>query len=140
IFWVAGPQPSLSQNVRSWSTTLSLEHKLSEQVPLEFGPALDLGAAKITVDDTKAYQHILGMGSSFDHSTCSNLSKLNSKDREAVLRSLLDPSPGIGLNLMRICIGTSDFTGDPWYSYDDMPSGKTDSELSHFSIAKDRVY
>src|SRR5262249_48955285 len=54
--------------------------------------------------------------------------------------NLLGHWPGINLNLMRICIGTSDFTGDPWYSYDDIPAGRTDPELSHFSIAKDRSY
>src|SRR5262249_40052814 len=83
---------------------------------------------------------ILGMGSSLDHSTCYNLSKLSEKDREVVLRNLLGLWPGINLNLMRICIGTSDFTGDPWYSYDNTPLGKMDPELSHFSIAKDRSY
>jgi beta-glucosidase len=44
------------------------------------------------------------------------------------------------MNFMRICIGTPDFTGDPWYSYDDLPPGKTDPELKHFSINKDQAY
>jgi glucosylceramidase len=62
------------------------------------------------------------------------------KDREAVVERLVSPKTGIGMNLMRICIGTPDFTGDPWYSYDDLPPGQTDSELHRFSIDKDRTY
>jgi O-glycosyl hydrolase len=53
---------------------------------------------------------------------------------------LADPETGIGMNLMRIRIGTPDFTGDPWYSYDDVPKGQTDETLEHFSIEKDRRY
>jgi O-glycosyl hydrolase len=52
----------------------------------------------------------------------------------------VDPVNGIGMNLMRICIGTPDFTGDPWYSYDDVPAGQTDIPLEKFSIEKDRLY
>src|SRR5262249_20780398 len=51
-----------------------------------------------------------------------------------------NPSTGIGMNLLRICIGTSDFAGEDWYSYDDLPSGETDPDLRKFSIGRDRAY
>ncbi len=35
-------------------------------------------------------------------------------------------------------LGPPDFTGDPWYSYDDPPAGQTNPELKHFSVEKDR--
>ena len=41
---------------------------------------------------------------------------------------------------MRLCMGTPDFTGDPWYSYCDLPPGETDPELKQFSIERDRAY
>jgi glucosylceramidase len=41
---------------------------------------------------------------------------------------------------VRICIGTPDFTSDPWYSYNDLPPAETDPELKRFSIEKDRAY
>jgi glucosylceramidase len=44
------------------------------------------------------------------------------------------------MNLMRICIGTSDFAGEDWYSYDDLPPGQTDAQLTRFSIERDRNY
>jgi glucosylceramidase len=48
---------------------------------------------------------------------------------------------GLHLNFMRVPIGASDFTvtGVP-YSYDDLPPGRTDPQLQHFSIRHDRPY
>ena len=37
-------------------------------------------------------------------------------------------------------IGTSDFVGEPYYTYDDLPEGETDPDLAKFSIEKDRAY
>lgn len=86
------------------------------------------------------YQRILGMGASLEPTTCFNLSQLSEIDRDTVMTKLADPEQGIGMNLMRICIGTPDFTGDPWYSYCDLPEGQVDKALERFSIAKDRDY
>ncbi|HEX5193245.1 MAG TPA: glycoside hydrolase family 30 beta sandwich domain-containing protein [Solirubrobacteraceae bacterium] len=48
---------------------------------------------------------------------------------------------GIGLRFVRVPIGASDFTatGIP-YTYDDLPSGRNDPRLRHFTIAHDRAY
>lgn len=86
------------------------------------------------------FQSVTGMGASLEHSTCSNLFRMTPAERERALRLLLDPQEGIGMNLMRISLGTSDFTGDPWYSYSDLAPGETDPELRRFSIDQDRAY
>ncbi len=57
--------------------------------------------------------------------------------RKEVLKKLVDPKDGIGMDVMRITIGTSDFTAQEFYTYDDMPEGQTDPKLRHFSIQKD---
>jgi glucosylceramidase len=56
------------------------------------------------------------------------------------MSSLFGPT-GLHLNFVRVPIGASDFTrdGQP-YTYDDVPPGKTDPKLAHFSIAHDRAY
>ena len=86
------------------------------------------------------YQQMLGMGASFEHTTCSNLFRLPAAARTKAIERLVSPASGIGMNLMRVCIGTSDFCGEPWYSYSDLPPGETDPELRTFSIARDRDY
>jgi glucosylceramidase len=55
------------------------------------------------------------------------------------MRSLFDPVRGIGVSALRQPIGSSDFTDEPHYTYDDMPAGQTDFALAHFSIAHDRA-
>jgi glucosylceramidase len=130
--------------VEVWTTTQGLEKRLERQPPLEWiaGRAANPkpGDVTISVDSQQRHQRMLGMGSSLEHASCFNLSQLTPEDRRAAITRLVNPEGGIGMNLMRICIGTPDFTGDPWYSYDDLPAGESDPELQHFSIDKDRRY
>ncbi len=113
---------------------------LFAEKPLSFLKEHKTGDPVIEVDLSGKGQSILGLGASFDHATCENLSKLPKKAREEVLEKLMSPETGIGMNLMRVCIGTSDFVGEPYYTYNDLPEGETDPELTRFSIEKDRAY
>lgn len=113
---------------------------LKAESPLHFEKARKTKEPIIDVDLSKRGQSILGLGASFDHSTCENLSKLSPEKREEVIDRLVNPARGIGMNLMRVCIGASDFIGEPYYTYDDLPEGETDPELTKFSIEKDRAY
>jgi len=110
--------------------------------PLAFAekPRVGSDGRVIEIDPRKTYQTILGLGSSFEHTTCYSLFQLGPEKMDEVIERLVDPDKGIGMNLMRICIGTPDFTGEPWYSYDDMPSGERDADLERFTIEKDRAY
>lgn len=131
------------KSARWWLTTADLSQRLAEQPVLHFQTRVadDVPlAGMIVVDDTKKYQTILGLGSSLEHATCFNLSQLGSEERAEVLAKLFNPEKGIGINLARVCIGTPDFTAEPWYTYDDMPPGESDPELQHFSIVNDRRY
>jgi len=132
----ANPQPA----VEWWSSSEDLKHKLTPQPALKFAPDLSATPPRVRVDEAASCQSILGLGSSFEHSTCHNLNLLPPDRREQVIESLVHPTKGIGMSLMRICIGTPDFTASPWYTYDDMPPGQKDPELKRFSIAKDREY
>jgi glucosylceramidase len=125
--------------LQSWCSTTDLKQQLQEQAALRF----DGGSARglvLKVDESRTCQTMLGLGSSLEPSTCSNLWRLDAAERARVMNRLVNPTNGIGMNLMRICIGTPDFTGDPWYSYDDLPTGDTDPDLRRFSIARDRQY
>ena len=139
-FCVAGLQAVAQPQVHVWMTSKDLQHRLSEGSPLNFTSGPTAGRQVIVVNPERTFQTMLGFGSSLEHSTCSNLFRLPPSERERVMARLVSPTQGIGMNLMRVCIGTSDFTGDPWYSYDDLPAGETDAELKHFSIERDRVY
>ncbi len=140
IFIMLGVASAEPVSVESWVTTMDMDQTLSRQPPLQFRKAGTGAKADILINESKTYQSMLGMGSSLEHTTCANLWRLDPPTRAAVIERLVSPETGIGMNTMRICIGTPDFTGEPWYSYDDMPPGKKDPNLEHFSIDKDRAY
>jgi glucosylceramidase len=117
-----------------------MKKKMAAEINAVFTPVRLMPKSVIIVDDKTAYQTIIGLGSSLEHSTCYNISLLPLERQKKVLESIVNAEKGIGMNLMRICFGTPDFTASPWYSYDDTPNGLTDPELKHFSIDKDRKY
>ena len=126
---------------RMWVSSVDRQARMSEQPTVEFTRREQSGTTQIiSIDPGRTYQKIFGFGSSLEPATCWNLSRLDPAKRTRVIERLVSPSKGIGMNLMRICIGTPDFTGDPWYSYNDLPSGETDPGLKRFSIEKDRAY
>ncbi|MBM3845205.1 MAG: glycosyl hydrolase [Verrucomicrobia bacterium] len=126
--------------VTSWVSSEDLKQQLSPQPNLALGPTRRSAGSSIRIDDSVRHQSILGLGSSLEHSTCYNLSLLPPETRETVLERVVHPDRGIGMNLMRICIGTSDFAPGPFYTYNDLPPGEEDPRLQKFSIERDRDY
>ncbi|MCD1261163.1 carbohydrate-binding protein [Paenibacillus athensensis] len=94
-------------------------------------------AATINVDPSIQYQTMLGIGTSLEESTVYNISRMSAAKQDEVLRKLVDPVNGAGMNLIRIAFGTSDFTERTFYTYDD---GTADPNLTRFSIQKDIDY
>nr|MDO8118082.1 hypothetical protein [Candidatus Sigynarchaeota archaeon] len=94
---------------------------------------------RVNVDETIHYQDIVGIGYSFEHTSCYNIMQFPEQERRRVMELLVNPDKGLGMNLWRLCIGTPDFTYE-FYTYDDMPDGEKDLELTHFSIEKDREF
>ena len=115
-------------------------HRLTEVDPIDLTEEPSTIDAQIEIFPDRPRQTILGLGASLEHATCENLAKLTEAQREDVIGKLVDPEAGIGMNLMRVCIGTSDFVGEPYYTYNDLPAGETDPELIQLSIQKDRKY
>jgi glucosylceramidase len=94
----------------------------------------------LNVNDTQTFQKIDGFGASLTDSSAWLIYKfLNASERQVVLTDLFDPNEGIGLSYLRQPMGSSDLRLAE-YSYDDLPSGQTDYNMAHFSIAYDANY
>jgi glucosylceramidase len=132
----ATPVVAAPSGARAWLTTGDRSSLLAEQPADALGPA-DPSAPTITVDPSRAYQRIEGLGASITDSSAHLLA--DSPDRDAIMRSLFDPRRGLGLSYLRQPMGASDFVVGPHYTYDDVPAGQTDFGLRHFSIAHDRA-
>lgn len=135
--------PSDGKGVSEWLTTADLQQHLARQDGGQFSAGSGSGIIRITVDENKTYQQIDGFGASLtDGSAWLIYNKMSKEQRDDLMVKLFDPVRGIGLNFLRQPMGASDLTlpvsGE--YSYDDMPKGQTDPNLSHFSIAHDLAY
>ena len=127
---------------KSWyNTAKEIPNKLSSKDKIDITyPDTSAEVTAIKVDDSKQYQSILGVGTSIEGSTIANLNKLSPAVKTEILKKLVDTTTGAGMSLLRVTIGTPDFTGEVFHTYDDMPAGqKDDVKLSHFSIRTDII-
>ncbi len=92
------------------------------------------------MDTSIVYQSHLGFGIAMDETACYFLGMLGEEQRRHVMNAFFNPDTGSGINMLRLCIGSSDLTTREFYSYNDMPEGSTDPQLEHFSIQKDVDY
>ncbi len=114
---------------------------LQAQPNLTFGIGGSPANPIITVNDGTTFQQMDGFGASLtDSAAWVVTNKLSASQQSALWQSLFSPSAGIGISFLRQPMGASDFSSTGNYSYDDMPSGQTDSNLANFSIAHDTGY
>ena len=123
-----------------WITT-SDKKELFSQTPsaLLFEDQQTVDVPVIEVDTSQRFQPIDGFGFALTGGSAFLLNqKLDATAREQLLRELfLTEGNGIGISYLRISIGASDLD-DHVFSYDDLPSGKTDDSLAGFSLAPDK--
>lgn len=134
------PAPATSSVVSAWITTGDQSRLLARAPDLHFEKAsVDPNLPSIEVDYGKEFQSVVGWGAAMSDAAAFLIqTRLNATQREALLQELFGSDPGIGLSFVRIPMGASDFSRSH-YSYDDRPSGETDSTLAHFSIDLDRA-
>lgn len=105
-------------------------------VPREiFSTAPRIGAESLTVAETVSAEDFLGFGVALTGSSCYLLSKMEPAQRKALLQDIFGKD-GLNLSVARLSVAASDYSPE-LYSYDDVPF---DTNLEHFSIAKDRAY
>ena len=132
------------ESPQSWVSTIDRKYECSSINNLIPESTKTKSQVNIKIENSSSHE-ILGLGYSFEHTTCQNLLHLDYESRKKTIGLLVDPIHGAGMNLWRLCIGTSDFTGTEWYSYCDESPSDTDVDLqyfmdSHFSIEMDRKF
>ncbi len=142
---MAAPAHAAGETVNIWLTTTNdssgrnVTRGLQQQSPVTFGSGTGSSANTITVNENTRYQRFVGAGASMTDTTAYLLGSSNSisaSTRNQVMTNLFDPNSGIGLDFLRNPMGASDLARYN-YSYDDMPAGQTDPNLSNFSISHD---
>ena len=133
-FLLAAVSPAAASSARVWVTTPDGAEKMHDRGTVDFHPG-GSSALTVSVDPSRSYQSMDGFGASITDSSARVLYRLSKPQREAAMRSLFADDK---LSFLRQPMGASDFVEGPHYTYDDVPAGKTDYRLRHFSIAHDR--
>ena len=140
LFRTLLPSTAAGPTVQAWLTTSNGSSQLTAQPDLQFGSNSG-NAATITVDDSHTLQQMVGFGAAVTDSSAWLIhNKMSSSQRTTVMQKLFDPRQGIGISFVRIPMGSSDFSINGPYSYDDLPAGQSDPNLNHFSISHDQAY
>lgn len=91
----------------------------------------------IEVNDTQTYQTVDGFGYTLTGGSVQVMNQLSVSKRQELLQELFGSSiNSISVNYLRISIGASDLNSTV-FTYDDMPAGQTDVNLTNFSLAPD---
>jgi glucosylceramidase len=133
------PAAADGQSVAVWLTTSNLSSALTPQSSVAF--AADSGTNPLTIDveAERTYQRMTGFGATFTDSSAWLVATKQSSVQRAALLEKVFGGTGIGLNILRQPMGSTDFIKDVggYFTYDDVPG---DTDLSDFSIAHDETY
>ena len=139
MFQVASVQKTYAANepVSVWLTKADKSKLLSPQSNVNFSSDTGTNDHTINVNENITYQKMDGFGASLTDSSAYLIqNKLSAEARDTLMTNLFDKTNGIGISLLRQTIGSCDYSRNQ-YSYDDMPSGQTDDNLTNFSIDHD---
>nr|WP_237487888.1 glycoside hydrolase family 30 beta sandwich domain-containing protein [Hufsiella arboris] len=135
---VNSPSQPLKTDIVTWMTSpdqTSLLQKMN--LSLIFDNATN-SLPTITVDTTQNFQAIDGFGYTLTGGSATLLNSLNDPVKDDLLKELfLSDSNRIGVSYLRISIGASDLSAEP-FTYDDIAYGQQDLILSNFSIERER--
>ncbi|MBT2619777.1 glycoside hydrolase family 30 beta sandwich domain-containing protein [Chryseobacterium sp. ISL-6] len=123
--------------VQVWLTKGDESIKLQQQPSINFTNNPDNGQ-NIEIDDTQKFQYIDGFGYTLTGGSVEVINRLSEAKRKALLNELFgNNTNSISVSYLRLSVGASDLDGEV-FSYDDLPEGKTDISLEHFSLARDK--
>jgi glucosylceramidase len=125
--------------VRLWLTDADHSIFFQEQsARLRFGDS-PAGNQTIDVNEAESFQTIDGFGCCLTGGSAGHLIQMDPPARTALLQELFDTDGAhIGISYLRVSIGSSDLDART-FSYDDLPAGQTDANMTKFSLAPDRV-
>lgn len=131
--------PPTGPIIETWLTKgdqSMLLQKQSTNLVFDKGTA---GFPTITVDSAVGYQPVDGFGYTLTGSSAYHINRMSAASRSDLLAELFGSGGGsVGISYLRVSMGASDLSPTV-FSYDDLPAGQTDINLTNFSLSKDTV-
>jgi glucosylceramidase len=125
-------------SISFWLTKGDKSALLQKQSDLTFG-ATSNPYLIIDVDSSQTFQSIDGFGYSLTGGSAYLINRLGSAEKTSLLQELFgNTENSIHVSYLRISIGASDLNASV-FSYDDMPAGQTDINLTQFNLSQDTI-
>jgi glucosylceramidase len=131
---------SNAQQIEFWLT--DPDAKIHFQQQPSISPNTDNQAVNtiININENEKYQTIDGFGYTLTGGSAMHLHNLDDTKRAQILQELFGTDGNsIGVSYLRLSIGASDLD-EIVFSYDDLPSGQTDVNMTHFDLGHDRLH
>lgn len=128
---------SVSTILTSADQSRLLEERITQ---LEWSDKRASNLPNIVLDASEKYQSMVGFGYTLTGGSAILLSQMSDAARAQLLQEMFGRGENeIGVNYLRLSVGASDL--DPKvYSYNDLPAGQIDLNLTRFSIAHEQQY
>jgi glucosylceramidase len=124
---------------RQWLTTPDRANLVAPQASSPHFSSEGGQLPVLTVDDVQHFQTMDGFGFALTGGSAQLLMRMGAAQRTALLKTLFTTGgDGIGVSYLRVSVGASDMN-ERVYSYDDLPIGETDAEMTKFSLGPDRA-
>ncbi len=131
--------PSATSGITAWITTGDRANLLQKQpnlIPFASGTNTN---PTVEIDSTIKYQTVDGFGYTLTGGSAYHINRLSAAQKSSLLQELFGSNDNsIGISYLRVSIGASDLNAEV-FSYDDMPAGQTDVNLTNFNLSKDTV-
>jgi glucosylceramidase len=125
-----------NETVNVWMTTADQSKLLQAQPNISFAAEAGSNPTTIIVDENTTYQTIDGFGYALTGGSASLINGLGPNQNTFLTDIFSTASGHVGSSFVRVTIGASDLSSSD-FTYDDMPSGQTDVNLTHFSISQE---
>ncbi len=120
-----------------WLTKGDQSVKLQKQSSVLVFGTTNNGYQNIEVNETQTFQSVDGFGYTLTGGSAQVINQLSTVKKQELLQELFGSGTNsIGISYLRLSIAASDLNDAP-FSYDDMPTGQTDVNLTGFSLASD---
>lgn len=130
--------PTPTNNVEAWLTKADQSVLLQKQTGTVFLNNVSSNSI-IEIDSTQILQTVDGFGFTLTGGSAGLINAMNPAERNNLLNDLFgSDGTSIGVSYLRISIGASDLSSSV-FSYNDMPVGQTDANLTNFSLSQDTI-
>lgn len=113
----------------------ALFEKQAEQLTFESGES---AATLIEINPDQSFQTMDGFGFTLTGGSAWAINQMSAEVKQAILNELFrKDGNNIGISYLRLSVAASDLNEYP-YSYNDLPEGETDEDLSEFTLQEDQ--